>query len=385
MNILIVSSAPKLREGGVAGVVYNLAHELEKLGHTVVCLFREDVLDRPVFPRRLENVYFAARVARYILRDPGRFSVVNIHAPGGFVYGLLRRFLASDKCPPYVMTLHGLEERRVYAMGREAKKGRAWYFSLKNRLWHRLYHQPTYRFSIKTADEAICLNRETWSALQLKYKLESDQVWYIPNGVSPEFFIERGYHPQRASRLLYVGTWLDHKGVYYLRDAFHALAAQEPSLRLTVAGCLAPPEQVKSLFDPAVHSRIDVLPFVAAAEMPALYAKHDIFVFPSLMEGMPLVLLEAMATGMPVVTTETCGMMDVVQDGLQGLLVPVANATALAEAILRLVECPDLRRRLGQAAQESIRRYTWDQVARRVEKVFTLAAQNGKRPRRNRP
>jgi len=93
---------------------------------------------------------------------------------------------------------------------------------------------------------------------------------------------------------------------------------------------------------------------------------------------MPLVLLEAMATGMPVVTTETCGMMDVVEDGVNGLLVPAADAPALTEAIGRLVGCADLRRRLGQAAQETMRRYTWDKIARKVEKVFALAAQNGK-------
>ena len=378
MNILIASSASKRREGGVAGVVHNLAEELEKLGHQVVCLFLEDILDRPVFPKRLENVYFATRVAAFVLRDPQRFSVVNIHAPGGYVYGLLRRLSPSKGYPPYVMTMHGLEERRMYAMSRESKKGRAWYFNLKNRLWHRVYHLPSFFSSIKTADYAICLNREARSALQLKYKRESDRVWYIPNGVEDRFFISREYHPEPAFRLLYVGTWLDHKGVYYLRDAFQVLAAHAPALRLTIAGCLTPAEQVKSLFDPSVRPQIDVIPFVSSTEMTDLYGRHDIFVFPSLVEGMPLVLLEAMATGMPVVTTETCGMMDVVEDGVNGLLVPAADASALTEAIGRLVECADLRRRLGQAAQETMRRYTWDKIARKVEKVFALAAQNGK-------
>ena len=78
--------------------------------------------------------------------------------------------------------------------------------------------------------------------------------------------------------------------------------------------------------------------------MPAVYGSHDIFVFPSLVEGMPLTLLEAMATGMPVITTNTCGMADVVEDDVNGLLVPAADAEKLAEGIERLCQSTDLRK-----------------------------------------
>jgi glycosyltransferase involved in cell wall biosynthesis len=118
-----------------------------------------------------------------------------------------------------------------------------------------------------------------------------------------------------------------------------------------------------------------VLPFVKASEMPALYAGHDIFVFPSLMEGLPLVILEAMATGMPVVTTETCGMADVVQDGVNGLTVAPADAEAVAESIIRLAQSVDLRSQLGRTAQNDMRRYTWDRIAERVQRVFISAVQ----------
>jgi glycosyltransferase involved in cell wall biosynthesis len=113
--------------------------------------------------------------------------------------------------------------------------------------------------------------------------------------------------------------------------------------------------------------------------MPAVYAEHDIFVFPSLSEGMPLTLLEAMAAGMPVVTTETSGMADVVEDGFNGLLVPPADTESLVEAIERLLRSADLRKRLGQQAQETMQRYTWELVTRKLEEVLTSAAQNGER------
>jgi glycosyltransferase involved in cell wall biosynthesis len=92
--------------------------------------------------------------------------------------------------------------------------------------------------------------------------------------------------------------------------------------------------------------------------------------FPSLMEGLPTVIMEAMASGMPVITTETCGMPDVVENEFNGLLIPPADAAALENAILRLYNSADLRRKLGQEAQESMRRYTWERAGLRLEALF---------------
>jgi glycosyltransferase involved in cell wall biosynthesis len=107
--------------------------------------------------------------------------------------------------------------------------------------------------------------------------------------------------------------------------------------------------------------------------MPELYASHDIFVFPSLVEGMPLVLLEAMAAAMPIVTTYSSGMADVIDDGRNGLLVPTADGIALAEAVAKFQSSPELRQTLGLAAQASAKNYTWDKIALQLEHVLQLA------------
>jgi glycosyltransferase involved in cell wall biosynthesis len=123
-------------------------------------------------------------------------------------------------------------------------------------------------------------------------------------------------------------------------------------------------------FGPALAAHIEVKPMIAAEKMQELYAEHDIFVFPSLMEGLPSVLLEAMASGMPVITAATCGMPDMVENGINGLLVPPADAVALEHAIVRLAVSPELRGRLGRAAQESMRRYEWSSAACELEDLF---------------
>jgi glycosyltransferase involved in cell wall biosynthesis len=274
------------------------------------------------------------------------------------------------------MTMHGLEERRNYAMGREAEKGRADYFRWKNRVWQHFYHMPTYRWSFTTADQCIVTNREALLFLQLHYKLPPDRVWFIANGVSPEFFHVRSFSPGIATRLLFVGAWIDHKGIYYLAQAFEKVLREIPEARLTIAGCIEPEERVRRCFAQATQSALEVWPFVPRAEIPSLYAEHEIFVLPSLMEGMPLVLLEAMASGMAVVTTESSGMTDLVEDSHDGLLVIPGDTDCLTSAMTQLCRDAEMRQRLGKAAQEKMKRYTWAQSARRHEMVFHRALGN---------
>lgn len=377
MNILIAIGVPRQKEAGAAGVVLNHARELEKRGHRVECWFLEDVLKRPAKPR-FEALKFAMAVSKRIRREPGTYDVVNLHAPSGCAYGIWRRLFGKSAAPPYVMTMHGSEERYVHAMRLEERKGRAWNFSWRNRFWHRVYHQLMYDYSIRTADYGAVVNREAWICAELKYNRAPGLIWYVPNGVEERFFIAREFPGKAACELLFVGTWLDRKGVYYLADGLALVAKKIPGVRLTVAGSSAPEQQVKSLFAADLRERVSVIPFVRGEDMPALYANHDIFVFPSLVEGMPLTLLEAMATGMPAVTTNTCGMGDVIEDELNGLLVPAADAEKLASAVERLCQSADLRKRLGLAGQETMRRFTWEGVTKKLEEVFTLAAANGR-------
>jgi glycosyltransferase involved in cell wall biosynthesis len=105
----------------------------------------------------------------------------------------------------------------------------------------------------------------------------------------------------------------------------------------------------------------DILPWLAAL---------DVFVLSSDWEGMSNALLEAMAAGLPVVATAVGGTPEVVVDGVTGLLVPPHDPISLAEAIVRLLDAPDLRRQMGQAGRERVKKsFT---VERMVEQTQTL-------------
>jgi glycosyltransferase involved in cell wall biosynthesis len=373
MRILMISGVPGKAEAGAAGIVYNLTKELRELGHTVKPMFFEDLLPKQNWSNRFRALEFAKRIAGYVTEVRSDYDVVNVHAPFGFWYGTMRRLRGPKIGPPYVMTMHGLEERRNYAMRREAEKGRADYFRWKNRVWQRLFHIPMYQWSFVNADQCIVTNRESLIFLQLRYNLPPDRVWFVPNGVGKEFFHDRAFSNDRGARLLFVGTWIDHKGIYYLADALKRVLSVVPVAKLTIAGCMEPEEKVRQCFDASVQSALQVQPFVARTDMPALYAEHDVFVLPSLMEGMPLVLLEAMASGMAVVTTESNGMTDLIEDSHNGLFAIPGDADSLSIAIARLCSDPGFQRQLGRAAQEKMKRYTWKQMARRHEEIFNRA------------
>jgi glycosyltransferase involved in cell wall biosynthesis len=375
MRILIAACVPNRSEGGVAGIVYGVGRGLEQRGHKVEYLFSGDLPTSPYVPGRFKELEFAIQLARFIRRDPTRFSVVNLHAPAGCAYGVMR-YLSPwirKNGPAYVMTLHGLEERRVYSMTREARKGKAFHFNFRNRLWHRIYHMPRFYFSIKTADHALCVGREVWTMVQLKYDLDPDQVTYSPSGVEERFFIEREYSNTPSTRLLFAGTWLDQRGIFYIQDALRNLVNRLPGLRLTIAGCGSDVEMIKNFFAPELRPLLDVISMVPSAQMPSLFAQNDIFILPSLMEGMSLAMQEAMASGMAVITTETCGMIDSVENNFNGLLIPPADSIALENAIWRLSQNPELRSRLGRAAQDTMRRFTWTRTIDGVENACASA------------
>jgi glycosyltransferase involved in cell wall biosynthesis len=372
---------PSRPEGGVAAIIYNLGAELQKRGHTVTYIFQEDLFGQDGVNARLNELIFAHRLSQYVYKNRDKFSIVNLHAPAGVVYGFRRRLLNSG--PPCVMTLHGLEERRIHVQSREARKGRAWNFRLHNRLWHRFYRMPLYTWSIRTSDGMHTYSRDVWNILQLKYNLDADRTAYIPNGVDQRFFASRQYNRPGPLKLLYVGTWLDQRGIFYLRDALENLAPKIPNLTMTFAGCGCSAETIKEFFGLKLASTVIVQPVIPAGRVQELYASHDIFLFPSLLEGLPSVLLEAMASAMPVITAETCGMPDVVENDYNGLLAPPGDAEAIEQAVLRLAMSEELRRRLGQAAQQTMARYTWERSAVMLERFFyDVMRKDELRPRR---
>jgi len=160
------------------------------------------------------------------------------------------------------------------------------------------------------------------------------------------------------------------KAIHVLLDATPALLHAEPATRVLVVG----DGPLRGALE-AQARRLGIAHAVEFAgyqeDVVSAYAAMDVFVLPSRDEGFGLVFLEAMAVGVPVIGTRVIGSEDAVEDGATGLLVPYADAPALAQAVRRLLDDTELRCRLRDTAGERVRRScSREQFAAQVEAVY---------------
>lgn len=172
------------------------------------------------------------------------------------------------------------------------------------------------------------------------------------------------------------------KGVTTFLAAAALVAREIPNARFLVVG--DGPERAALERHAAALGLAERVTFVGRKdnlrELPAYYAAADVFAFHTLHEGLGLVLLEALASGCPVVTTAAGGTLDIVRDGDTGLLVPPADAAAFAAAVIRVLRDPSLKAALRARARRAAEtEFDWDVVAGRYLDVFEAARGAGRR------
>jgi len=155
-------------------------------------------------------------------------------------------------------------------------------------------------------------------------------------------------HPRRRVRLTVIGE--DWGGVERLRSLARSLGVED---RIVFRGLLSRDEVVRA------------------------YASAEVFVLPSLFEPFGIVLLEAMAAGLPIVASRVGGIVDVVEDGKTGLLVPSGNPEALADALEHLLSDPTLLEKMGDEGRMRAPAYSWDQLSPRILEVYREAIAEG--------
>ncbi len=166
--------------------------------------------------------------------------------------------------------------------------------------------------------------------------------------------------------VLYAGRITAEKGADLLADAFLAAHARDPRLHLVLAG--GGPEQER-LRERVGEQRVTFLGWLAGSELARAYASADIFLFPSATDTFGQVILEAQASGLPVVAVAAGGPLSLIEHGVSGLLAE-PRADALAEALLELAATPLLRRRLADVALAGVRERTWESATERLAEGY---------------
>jgi len=152
----------------------------------------------------------------------------------------------------------------------------------------------------------------------------------------------------------FIGRFHPQKGIEVLIEAFARIAPDRPGLWLLLVGDGELRPRLRALSEASGGSARTI--FTGAREdIPRILAALDLFVLPSLWEGLPLALLEAMAAGLPVVASDVGGVPEILVDGETGCLVPPRDPAALAAAILEFVDHPEIRQRLGAAGQQRVK------------------------------
>ena len=358
LRILFAIHGPADPLTAVYSNVSQVRATLESEGHAVELLTAED-LRAGWLPARLDPLVLPISLLRRRLRS---YDAVVFHSYLGWAFHALARPRRRGARPATITAFHGLEPLYHRTVADEARRagGRV---SARFRLLHHVLLPKLLRFSTSRSDGVFCLNRAEAAYLADHRWASSDRIHVLPNGFDPGVaVVERGYASSR--RFLCLAQWLPAKGVRYLVDAFTRVAALRPEVILTCAGTGASETAVLAAFPETVRARVRVLPQVTRDEVRRELRESDVFVFPTLSEGFSLALLEALAARLPVVCTAAGAATDILRDGVHALIVPPADAGALAAAMERLAGDDELRRRLGEGTEGVAARFCPARVGR---------------------
>jgi phosphatidylinositol alpha-mannosyltransferase len=194
----------------------------------------------------------------------------------------------------------------------------------------------------------------------------------IPNGIDTDLYSPHVVPLEEWNdgklNILFVGRFEKRKGIRYLLDAFREVKRQTSSARLILVG---PGTRLRKGYERMVaEDNIEDVVFIGEVphqDLPRYYRTADIFCAPATgHESFGIILLEAMATGKPIVATEINGFASLMTHGVEGLLVPPKDKKALAEALLSLLHDKALCLKIGDKGRMKAEQYSWDRIAQRV-------------------
>jgi len=242
---------------------------------------------------------------------------------------------------------------------------------------------PGYNVRLRLLDNLVFarLSKRVWSQASAVVALSENlrslaqrtapnlHMEVIRNGIDVELFTPGG--PAETIRLLYVGRLIERKGLFYLLEAFGSLAQTFPGLRLTLAGDGPERGRLEGYCkQQGLADRVELTGRISREELVPLYQRASIFVMPSLEEALSNAVLEAMASGLPIITTPT-GARELL-DG-NGLVVERADSEAIRKALERYVGKPELLQAHGKRSRELAESMSWEATAQAYRQAYERA------------
>ncbi|MCX6649249.1 MAG: N-acetyl-alpha-D-glucosaminyl L-malate synthase BshA [Candidatus Bathyarchaeota archaeon] len=344
------------RDHEVHFITYERPFAVQGIDQENVHIHLVNVLEYPLFKYPPYTVALGSEMARVSQQE--KLDVLNVHYS---IPHATAAFLAREITGvPYVVTLHGSD---VTILGSDPS-----------------YHIVN-NHSVEKADAVTAVSefmqREAYERLGIER-----EVKVIPNFVDTQVFAPAQCEAVEADcnecgGIIHVSNFRPVKRVADLVYAMAIVTKEEPKAKLTLVGDGPDRHGVEKLIDRLdLHRNVTLTGF--RSDIPNLMRCADIGVLCSETESAPLTLLEGMSTGLPMVSTKVGGVLEIIDDGKNGLLVPPKNPEELAQAILRLYKDQRLRGRLGERARKTVlKRYTAEKVVNQYLKIFEAVKPRG--------
>jgi glycosyltransferase involved in cell wall biosynthesis len=284
-----------------------------------------------------------------VIKNRSSYDIIHAHS---------HLFLSTNLCAlirklgssPLIITNHGL-------------------ISQTAPMWIQRFFIPTIgKWTFKSADRIICYTMHEKNEL-IELGINPEKIVVIHNGIDTEVFFPNDTQIQNHT-ILWIGRYTRGKGVQYLIDAFYCLMQRYPDAHLIMIGDGPEKREIlKKIQDLGLSTNITLRTFVPNEDLPALYRRSDVFVLPSLSEGIPRTILESMACGIPVICTDLPQLVDLVTGA--GVVVPARDPEAIASAIMKIFQDPEFASRLRKTGTKRIvNGYSWKDTVSRTIAVY---------------
>lgn len=365
MRICMVMSTPFPPEEGIGNYVYNLSKKLIEKGNKITVITRSSSLRSqtdhidgidvfwvsfiPVYPFYIH--VHGIFVNRMFKRLESKFDIVHLHTP---LVPLIKTSL------PVVTTVHTpmlTDTRSIDVITLR---------SIIERLMGRFVSYPIELKLLKRADMITTVSHSVAQELK-EYGVDPNEVTVIANGVDENLFTPT-QNKIGERYILFTGRLGYRKGLFDLIECGRHICKEYTDVSFVIPGKGNLLDKLqKRVKEMGLQERFKFLGYVNREKLIQLYQNATVYVMPSHYEGLPTVLLEAMACGLPVVATAVSGNLDVVSDGENGILIPPKEPKKMADAISMLLDDDKTRRRLGESARRTIEeRYTWDEISDKI-------------------
>ncbi|PWB54272.1 MAG: hypothetical protein C3F06_05260 [Candidatus Methanoperedenaceae archaeon] len=355
--------------------VLQLGKQLKKYGHSVT-VYTSNHSHLPVYENIQGLDVFRFKMIFNPLNNPicpgffniykkiRDFDIIHVHNEHSFVT-LFTCFINLFYKNPIVLTCHGQLRFNNY-----------W-----KDLFETIYSRTIGNFIFNNIDKVAALSDSDKKYL-ISIGVDSRKIIVIPNAINHEYLDIISYNMKKQEEhdekiLLYVGVLIKRKGVDYLIKSIPDIIKNN-RLSLIIVGKGDYREQLETLVDKLdLANNIIFKGSVSTEELYYYYNNADIFVLPSVSEGLPTTILEAMYFGLPVVTTDIPGIRDHFSDS--AILVPPKNEKELSKAIIRVLNDLSLREGLSRRGKELVReKYTWDKVSNTYINIYHELLKNNR-------